>query len=113
MAPQERAKALGWLSAATSLGVVIGPVLGSFAARGGASAPGLVAAALCLCNVVFAWRWLPESRVLASHVTTASGRHVAPAVPRRVLGAVGEAVPASARAAAHVVWVSAVPLLAH
>src|SRR5881398_3810776 len=67
MAPQERAKALGWLSAATSLGVVIGPVLGSFAARGGASAPGLVAAALCLCHVVFALRWLPESRVLASH----------------------------------------------
>src|SRR5205823_14964966 len=60
MAPQERAKALGWLSAATSLGVLIGPVLGSAAARGGASAPGLVAAALCLCNVVFAWRWLPE-----------------------------------------------------
>src|SRR5947208_11900063 len=53
MAPQERAKALGWLSAATSLGVVIGPGLGAFAARGGAAAPGLVAAALCLCNVVF------------------------------------------------------------
>src|SRR6266702_1386748 len=54
MAPHERAKALGWLSAATSLGVVIGPVLGSFAARAGQAAPGLVAAALCLCNVGFA-----------------------------------------------------------
>src|SRR5437879_12564348 len=29
MAPQERAKALGWLSAATSLGVLIGPGLGA------------------------------------------------------------------------------------
>src|SRR6184192_3626272 len=38
MAPHERAKALGWLSAATSLGVVIGPVLGSFAARAGQAA---------------------------------------------------------------------------
>src|SRR5438876_3657412 len=76
MAPHERAKALGWLSAATSLGVVIGPVLGSFAARAGQAAPGLVAAALCLCNVGFAWKWLPESRVLPSHTTTGSGRHV-------------------------------------
>src|SRR6266566_4007523 len=42
MRPHERAKALGWLSAATSLGVVIGPVVGSFAARAGQSAPGLV-----------------------------------------------------------------------
>src|SRR5204863_186653 len=71
MAPHERAKALGWLSAATSLGVVIGPVVGSFAARAGQSAPGLVAAALCRCNVAFAWRWLPESRVLPSHATSA------------------------------------------
>src|SRR6266496_156279 len=74
MVPHDRAKALGWLSAATSLGVVIGPVVGSFAARAGQSAPGLVAAALCLCNVAFAWKWLPESRVLASHTTTESGR---------------------------------------
>jgi len=113
MAPQERAKALGWLSAATSLGVVIGPVLGSFAARGGASAPGLVAAALCLCNVVFAWRWLPESRVLASHVTTASGRHVPPPVPRPVLGAVWEVVRHPARPAAHLIWIYAVAMLAY
>src|SRR5437773_3810601 len=33
MAPHERAKALGWLSAATSFGVIVGPALGSFAAR--------------------------------------------------------------------------------
>src|SRR6266566_2848214 len=46
MLPHDRAKALGWLSAATSLGVVIGPVVGSFAARAGESAPGLVADAL-------------------------------------------------------------------
>src|SRR3989475_10263025 len=62
MAPHERAKALGWLSAATSLGVVIGPVVGSFAARAGESAPGLVAAALCAANLVLAWEWLPEAR---------------------------------------------------
>ncbi|MBA3319328.1 MAG: MFS transporter [Gemmatimonadales bacterium] len=62
MAPGERAKALGWLSAATSAGVAFGPVIGSFAAHLGRAAPGLVAASLCLLNIAFAWRWLPESR---------------------------------------------------
>jgi multidrug resistance protein len=62
MAPRDRAKALGWLSAATSAGVAFGPAIGSFAAHFGREAPGLAAAALCLVNVAFAWRWLPESR---------------------------------------------------
>src|SRR5438552_12768409 len=87
MAPHERAKALGWLSAATSLGVVIGPVVGSFAARAGESAPGLVAAALCAANLVFAWKWLPESRVFSPHVTTKSGHQVRAPEPRPVLDA--------------------------
>ncbi|HEX3232677.1 MAG TPA: MFS transporter [Gemmatimonadales bacterium] len=62
MEPKDRARALGWLSAATSAGVMVGPVIGSFSAHFGRTAPGLVAAALCLTNVGFAWRWLPESR---------------------------------------------------
>jgi MFS family permease len=74
MPPEQRARALGWLSAATNLGVALGPVLGSFAVSLGdvdlwpgegrqtlgAAAPGLVAAAACAANFVFAWRWLPE-----------------------------------------------------
>ncbi len=48
-------------------------MIGSFAAHLGRAAPGLVAAALCLVNVAFAWRWLPESRV----------RETGPARPRR------------------------------
>jgi multidrug resistance protein len=62
MAPADRARALGWLSAATSAGVVLGPAIGSAAAHFGREAPGLVAAALCLVNILFAWRWLPESK---------------------------------------------------
>lgn len=62
MPPAERAKALGWLSAATSAGVVIGPAIGSFMHRFGDAAPGLFGAALVLVNVVIAWKWLPESR---------------------------------------------------
>jgi multidrug resistance protein len=60
--PQDRAKALGWLSAATNAGVAIGPVLGSMSSAWGRPAPGLFAAALCVVNVAFAWRFLHESR---------------------------------------------------
>lgn len=59
--PSERAKGLGWLSAATNLGVAIGPVLGSVSTRWGTAAPGLLAAALCLINIAFAWAFLTES----------------------------------------------------
>jgi MFS family permease len=59
--PKNRAKALGWLSAATSAGVMIGPALGSLATTLGHAAPGLIAGGLCFVNVVFAWRWLPET----------------------------------------------------
>ena len=61
--PADRARALGWLSAATSAGVMFGPVIGSVAAHLGRATPGFVAAALCVVNVAFAWRLLPESHV--------------------------------------------------
>lgn len=81
-APQDRARALGWLSAATNLGVALGPVLGSLAVtlgqrdllpgsaslRMGNAAPGILAAILCLVNMVFVWRYLSESRVVAEAV---------------------------------------------
>ncbi|HEX4600476.1 MAG TPA: MFS transporter [Gemmatimonadales bacterium] len=113
MAPHERAKALGWLSAATSLGVLIGPVIGSFTARWGWEAPGLVAAGLCLCNVVFAWKWLPESRVLPSEVTTTRGHVVPPPVPRPVRRAVWDVIRHPGRPAARLIWIYAVAMLAY
>lgn len=80
-APQDRARALGWLSATTNLGVALGPVLGSFAItlgkrdlmpgaetlQMGHAAPGIIAAALCLINIAFAARYITESRDLADH----------------------------------------------
>jgi multidrug resistance protein len=60
--PDNRAKALGWLSAATNVGVAIGPAIGGAALAFGYSGPGLAAAALCLVNIFFAWRFLPASR---------------------------------------------------
>jgi MFS family permease len=67
--PEDRAKSLGWLSAATNLGVAIGPVLGSLAATWGAAAPGLLAAGLCLVNIVFAYYYLVESHTLESRAS--------------------------------------------
>jgi multidrug resistance protein len=58
---EDRAKALGWLTAATSAGVMVGPAIGSLAAAYGTIGPGYLAALLCLLNVAFAWWWLPES----------------------------------------------------
>lgn len=80
MAPDQRARALGWLSAATNLGVALGPVVGSYALdlgkidlmpgasdlRMGTAAPGVVAALLCFVNMVFAARYLKESNVEAA-----------------------------------------------
>ncbi len=59
--PKDRARALGWLSAATSAGVMIGPAIGSLAFGLGPQYPGLIASGLCFTNIFFAWRWLPES----------------------------------------------------
>ena len=60
--PSNRAKALGWLSAATNVGVAIGPAIGSAALRLGSRGPGIAAASLCAINIFFAWKFLRESR---------------------------------------------------
>ena len=62
MREDDRAKSLGWLSAATSFGVVVGPAFGSFLTLlWGRRAPGLGAALLCAAIAVFAWRYLREA----------------------------------------------------
>jgi MFS family permease len=59
--PEQRTRALGWVTAATSAGVMVGPLIGSLAVRLGDEAPGYIAAGLCLLNFVSAWLLLPES----------------------------------------------------
>jgi MFS family permease len=72
--PAERVKSLGWLSAVTSLGAVVGPAFGSAAvALGGRPAPGLAAALLSLLVAAFAWRYLEEPKLAA----TTSGSNLA------------------------------------
>src|SRR5215813_10722215 len=67
--PKDRARALGWLSATTNLGVALGPVLGSFAIALGKRdlMPGPMSAGLCLLNIIFAARYLTESRESIDH----------------------------------------------
>jgi len=60
--PSQRVRGLGWLSSSTNAGVMIGPAVGSLASHLGPAAPGLLAAGLCVCNVLFAWAYLPESK---------------------------------------------------
>jgi len=81
MPPEDRAKGLGWLSAATNAGVALGPLLGSLAMSGGRQAPGLLAAALCVVNIIFAARYLTESRDLTE-------AHTQPRKPGRSVEAV-------------------------
>ena len=84
MAPAERAKALGWLSAGTSAGVVLGPFIGSFAATWGPAAPGLVAAGVMAVNFVAAWHWLPESKTARPSGAPAGELHTPRGVGRTV-----------------------------
>ncbi len=79
--PAQRARALGWLSASTNLGVALGPVLGSWAVtrghqldawRGGGelwahAAPGILAAVMCLITMVVTFFFLVEP---AAHRST-------------------------------------------
>src|SRR5689334_22354223 len=78
--PEERTKALGWLTAATSAGVMIGPASGSLATYLGPEGPGFMAAGLCVLNILFAWKWLPEPKRYVS-----STSEMAAAAPKRSL----------------------------
>ncbi len=104
--PDQRAQALGWITAATSAGVMIGPAVGSLslAWTGGEAAPGLISASLCVANVLFAWRWLPES--------TSRESRSAPRPRRPLLASVVEVVQRPARPVHALIWVYASGMLA-
>ena len=117
--PHERARSLGWLSAATNLGVALGPVLGAVAIalgdqpislgggepwRLGGAAPGLLAAALCLVNLAFCWRFLREARQPHEHAAAAA------APPKRSGEAVWRVVSHSAEPASRLIWIYAVAI---
>jgi MFS family permease len=103
--PRDRARSLGWLSAATNAGVAIGPVMGSTSMQLGHQAPGLLAATLCIINMVFAWAFLAETNVHAKHDATlpppVRGREMA----ARVLSRPRDAAP-------RLIWIYAIGMAA-
>jgi MFS family permease len=115
--PKDRARALGWLSAATNVGVSIGPLLGSWAMilgrhhftvgahdlALGRTAPGLIAAVICLANMYFAWRYLRESHTGAVR----TGRVARVGRARQVLWSV---IRHSDEPASRLIWIYAVGL---
>ena len=120
-APQDRARALGWLSATTNLGVALGPVLGSFALTlgkrdllpGSASlhldhaAPGIIAALLCLINIIFAARYLTESRDPSEHTHIEGEKKL---TPRQ---AIWRVVSHSSEASSRLIWIYAIAMGAY
>jgi MFS family permease len=116
-APQDRARALGWLSATTNLGVALGPVLGSFAItlgkrdlmpgpgtiEMGHAAPGLLAAALCVLNMIFAARYLTESRDPEEHAHTDEPR-------RSSREAIWRVISHSSEPSSRLIWIYAISI---
>jgi MFS family permease len=115
--PKDRARALGWLSATTNLGVALGPVFGSFAiALGkrdlmpgpstlqmGHAAPGILAAALCLLNIIFAACYLTESRDATEHEQTDEP-------PRTSRQAVWRVISHSSEPSSRLIWIYAIAI---
>jgi MFS family permease len=116
-APENRARALGWLSATTNLGVALGPVLGSFAITLGKrdlmpgagtlsmghAAPGIMAAALCLLNIAFAARYLTESRELSEPLPTGEVR-------RTSRQAIWRIISHSSEPSSRLIWIYAIAI---
>ena len=120
--PDQRARGLGWLSAATNLGVALGPVLGTFAITlgtrvcniGGGDSPslhavghampGLFAALLCLINMAFAWRYLRESHAVGE------AHHPTAQKPRTSREAVLRVVQHSGEPASRLIWIYAIAM---
>jgi MFS family permease len=106
VAPKDRAKGLGWLSAATNAGVALGPLLGGLALNLGRSGPGLLAASLCVINIVFAWRYLRESR----DMTEAAAVRSQPKVAGRSRQAVWRVVSHPAEPASRLIWIYSIAI---
>ena len=99
--PDNRAKALGWLSAATNVGVAIGPALGGVALKFGRSGPGLAAAGLCMVNIFFAWKFLRESR----DMTEAHEKK-----PRSSRTVIARVITHPSEAASRLIWIYAIAM---
>ena len=110
--PEHRPGTWAGSRAATNLGVALGPVLGRLRSSSGGgpvagrrraaegeAAPGIVAAALCLITILFAWKYLKESKT--QHHQESERRRPPGGAPR--VHALGE--PAS-----RLIWIYAIAI---
>ena len=72
--PKNRTRGLSWLSSATNVGVVLGPLLGAQAIRLGEHGPGLIAALLCMINIWFAMKYLTERQTAKARAKSQTAR---------------------------------------
>src|SRR3989454_9640969 len=115
--PKDRARALGWLSATTNPCVALGPVVGSFAiALGkrdlmpgagtlqmGQAAPGIMAAGLCLLNMIFVARYLKESRDFSEQPKAGE-------IPRTSSQAIWRVISHSSEPSSRLIWIYAIAI---
>ncbi|HEY6064807.1 MAG TPA: MFS transporter, partial [Thermoanaerobaculia bacterium] len=101
--PKDRAKGLGWLSAATNAGVALGPLIGAVALKWGTPGPGLLAATLSAVNIAFAWKFLVETRDLKEARSQ-------PRVAGRSREAVLEVVTHPNEPASRLIWIYAIAI---
>jgi len=100
--PEDRTKALGWLSASTNAGVALGPVIGGAAMHFfGRSGPGLAASLMSCITMLFAYHFLTESHDAAA--AKAAGK-----VVRTSREAIRRVVSHSAEPSSRLIWIYAI-----
>lgn len=109
--PEERTKALGWLTAATSAGVMIGPASGSLATYLGPEGPGFMAAGLCVLNILFAWKWLPEPKQ-EGHTAELAAQAGKPVPKRSLRSSFAEVLLHPTAPVSALIWVYAIGMMA-
>jgi multidrug resistance protein len=102
--PKDRAKSLGWLSAATSFGAVVGPAIGSGLIHWGRHAPGIASAIFCVLISIFAGVYLRESR----EESLASGEHGV--LAETGSGAVWSVISRPKEPAQRLIWIYAIAI---
>lgn len=96
--PKDRAKSLGWMSAATSLGAVVGPAIGSVLIHWGRHAPGIASAIFCVLISVFAGVYLRES----ADTSTTSEHEI---IPQTGSGAIWSVISRPREPAQRLIWI--------
>lgn len=105
--PDQRTKALGWLTTVTSLGWLSGAALGSLLVTlGGERAPGLFTAGLSVVVAAFAARYLVESRGMRPSGASAA----APPKPRTGMQAIGHVIGRWHEPAPRLIWIYAIAI---